>query len=65
MANVTKIWTWRNECITWPSTLVGTGWNPGVGRVPVPGTQAEFGALIRAWVDTGAVCPREETVSAR
>jgi hypothetical protein len=46
-------------------SLVGTGWNPGAGRVPVPGTQAEFGALIRAWVDTGAVCPREETVSAR
>jgi hypothetical protein len=39
-------------------SLVGTGWNPGAGREPVPGTQAEFGALIRAWVDTGAVCPK-------
>jgi hypothetical protein len=40
-------------------SLVGTGWNPGAGRAAVPGTQAEFGALIRAWIDTGAVCPRE------
>ncbi len=38
-------------------SLVGWGWNPGVGREPAPGTQKEFGALIKAWVDTGAVCP--------
>ncbi|MBN9683068.1 Isoquinoline 1-oxidoreductase subunit [Corallococcus sp. NCSPR001] len=38
--------------------LVGWGWNPGPGREPVPGTQAEFGALIQAWVDTGAHCPK-------
>jgi len=38
-------------------TLVGWGWNPGKGRTPAPGTQAEFGALIKAWVDTGAHCP--------
>ena len=37
--------------------LVGWGWNPGVGREPAPGTQKEFGALVKAWVDTGAVCP--------
>lgn len=37
--------------------LVGWGWNPGEGRAPVPGTQARFGELIRAWIDTGAVCP--------
>lgn len=37
--------------------LVGWGWNPGEGREPVPGTQEEFGKIIRAWVDTGAVCP--------
>jgi hypothetical protein len=37
--------------------LVGTGWNPGAGRAPVPGTQAGFGALIRAWIETGAACP--------
>ena len=37
--------------------LVGWGWNPGKGRTPVPGTQAEFGLLVRAWIDTGAECP--------
>jgi hypothetical protein len=38
-------------------TLVGWGWAPGVGREPAPGTQKEFGELIRAWVDSGAACP--------
>ena len=38
-------------------SLVGWGWNPGEGREPAPGTQAEFGELIKAWVDTGAACP--------
>jgi len=38
-------------------SLVGWGWHPGAGRTPAPGTQAEFGALIKAWVDTGAACP--------
>jgi hypothetical protein len=38
-------------------SLVGWGWHPGVGREPAPGTQKEFGALIKAWVDTGAACP--------
>ncbi|MFP2908358.1 Isoquinoline 1-oxidoreductase subunit [Pyxidicoccus sp. 3LFB2] len=37
--------------------LVGWGWNPGPGLEPVPGTQQEFGALIRAWIDSGAACP--------
>ena len=37
--------------------LVGWGWNPGAGRTPAPGTQAEFGALMKAWADTGAYCP--------
>ncbi|MET0278514.1 MAG: Isoquinoline 1-oxidoreductase subunit [Pseudorhodoplanes sp.] len=37
--------------------MVGWGWNPGPGRTPAPGTQKEFGALIKAWVDTGAACP--------
>jgi hypothetical protein len=37
--------------------LVGWGWAPGEGRAPVPGTQQRFGELIRAWIDTGAVCP--------
>jgi hypothetical protein len=38
-------------------TLVGWGWNPGAGREPVPGTQEEFGAIFKAWADTGAACP--------
>ena len=37
--------------------LVGWAWHPGAGRVPAPGTQAEFGDLIEAWVSTGAHCP--------
>lgn len=37
--------------------LVGWAWKPGVGREPVPGTQAAFGALVKAWADSGAVCP--------
>lgn len=37
--------------------LVGWGWNPGGKRAPAPGTQAEFGALFKAWADSGAVCP--------
>jgi hypothetical protein len=37
--------------------LVGWAWHPGEGRVPAPGSQAEFGALIEAWISTGAHCP--------
>ncbi len=37
--------------------LVGWGWSPGAGRERAPGTQAELGALTRAWVDSGAACP--------
>lgn len=37
--------------------LVGWAWNPGEGRSPAPGTQQVFGALIAAWIDTGAACP--------
>ncbi len=40
-------------------TLVGWGWNPGEGREPVPGTQAQFGELTKAWIDSGAACPRK------
>ena len=40
--------------------LVGWGWSPGADREPVPGTQAQFGALVAAWVETGAECPTEE-----
>jgi hypothetical protein len=38
-------------------TLVGWAWAPGFGRRPAPGTQQEAGALVEAWVKTGAVCP--------
>ena len=38
-------------------TLVGWAWAPGYGRQPAPGTQKEAGALVEAWVKTGAVCP--------
>jgi hypothetical protein len=39
--------------------LVGWGWAPGANREPAPGTQDQFGALVAAWVDTGAECPTE------
>jgi hypothetical protein len=39
--------------------LVAWGWNPGSGRAPAPGTQAQLAALFQAWIDTGAVCPQE------
>jgi hypothetical protein len=38
-------------------TLVGWAWAPGSGREAAPGTQAAFGALIRAWAASGAACP--------
>ena len=38
-------------------TLVGWGWLPGAHRTPAPGTQAQFGELVDAWIKTGAFCP--------
>lgn len=38
--------------------LVGWAWAPGADRQPAPGSQKAFGALIEAWVKTGAACPR-------
>ena len=38
-------------------SLVGWGWDPGRGRAPAPGTQAQLGELTRAWIDSGARCP--------
>jgi hypothetical protein len=38
-------------------SLVGWAWSPGSARAPAPGTQAQLGALIAAWIDTGAACP--------
>ncbi|HEY5927279.1 MAG TPA: Isoquinoline 1-oxidoreductase subunit [Kofleriaceae bacterium] len=40
--------------------LVAWGWSPGHGREPAPGTQAEFGALMAAWAETGAQCPEDK-----
>ncbi len=40
--------------------LVGWGWAPGAGRAPAPGSQAVFGSIVQAWVDSGAECPPEE-----
>jgi hypothetical protein len=37
--------------------LVAWGWAPGAERAPAPGSQAELGALIQAWIDSGAECP--------
>ena len=38
-------------------TLVGWAWSPGAGRQPAPGTQPTAGALVEAWLKTGAACP--------
>jgi hypothetical protein len=38
-------------------TLVGWAWAPGYGRSAAPGTQKQAGALVDAWVKTGAACP--------
>jgi hypothetical protein len=40
--------------------LVAWGWAPGHDREPAPGTQEQFGALIAAWVETGAQCPEDK-----
>jgi len=40
--------------------LVAWGWQPGADRKPAPGSQERFGALIAAWVQTGASCPTKE-----
>ena len=38
--------------------LVGWAWAPGPGRQSAPGTQKQAGALVEAWVRTGAACPK-------
>ena len=40
--------------------LVGWAWHPGADRAPAPGTQAAAGALVAAWVATGAECPPDD-----
>jgi hypothetical protein len=37
--------------------LVLWGWDPGVGRAPVPVPHAEFVEAFRAWIKAGAPCP--------
>src|SRR5690606_9458501 len=37
--------------------LVAWGSATGHGRPPAPGTQAQFGDLMKAWMDAGAACP--------
>lgn len=36
--------------------LVGWGWNPGVGRAPVPIPRDEFVAKFKEWIAAGAPC---------
>ncbi len=38
-------------------SLVKWAWNPGQGRTPAPGSNAEFGAILLAWAENGAHCP--------
>ena len=38
--------------------LVGWAWNPGADRDPAPGDWQSFAALVKAWADTGAACPK-------
>lgn len=45
--------------------LVGWGWHPGADRTPAPGSQEKFGALVAAWVDTGAACPSTTNAETR
>jgi hypothetical protein len=37
--------------------LIAWAWAPGSGRAPPPGSQERFGALVAAWVESGAACP--------
>ena len=44
-----------NHVVT--DSLVRWAWSPGPGRTPAPGTNAQFGELLRAWAEAGAECP--------
>jgi hypothetical protein len=37
--------------------LVAWGWNPGLGRNPVPVPRAQFVAAFQEWMNLGAPCP--------
>jgi hypothetical protein len=38
--------------------LVAWGWNPGLGRTPVPIPREQFVAAFKTWMDLGAPCPK-------
>jgi hypothetical protein len=38
--------------------LVAWGWDPGIGREPVPIAKPQFNALVKQWVDGGGACPQ-------
>ena len=38
--------------------LVAWGWNPGLGRNPVPVPREQFVAAFKTWMELGAPCPR-------
>jgi hypothetical protein len=38
-------------------SLVLWAWQPGPGRTPAPGSNAEFAKLLSAWAESGAHCP--------
>jgi hypothetical protein len=40
-------------------SLVLWAWQPGPGRTPAPGSNDEFGNLLKAWAETGAHCPAQ------
>lgn len=40
--------------------LVSWGWEPGANRKALPGTQKQFGEIIRKWAKTGAACPGDD-----
>jgi len=39
-------------------SLVLWAWEPGAGRAPAPGSNAQFGKQLAAWVETGAHSPK-------
>src|SRR5262249_31806118 len=39
--------------------VVGTGWEPGVGRAGVPILRDELVKLMKVWTDAGAPCPEK------
>jgi hypothetical protein len=43
--------------------FVAWGWAPGANRPAAPGSQAEFTALVAAWVEEGADCPESTSES--